>query len=52
MGTFLVGVLVFGGAALVCRSLWRQRSAARASGEVMCGGACSGCAGCAVKNKK
>lgn len=52
MGTMIVGVLVFGGAALICRSMWRQHKLAKASGAVMCGGGCAGCSGCGSKNKK
>lgn len=52
MGTFLVAVLVFGGVILICRSLWRQHKAAKASGAAMCGGGCGGCSGCAYKDDR
>ncbi len=52
MGTFVVAVLVFGGSALICRSLWRQHRMAKSSGTVMCGGGCGSCPGCAAKNKR
>ncbi len=44
MGTFIVGLLVFGGAALIGRSLWRQQSAAK--NNARCGGGCVNCGGC------
>lgn len=51
MGTVLVGVVVFGGAALIGRSLWRQHSMAKDMDGTMCSG-CAGCADYAAKNKK
>lgn len=51
MGTFVVGVLVFGSAALICWRMLKQHKQG-GGGCSGCGGACGGCSGSCLPPQK